>query len=330
MNSKAIRTTAWSLATAISLASLSSLSCAQAWPSRPVKLVVPFAPGGTNDSLARVLSALLPAPLGQPVLVENRTGAGGNIGTEYVAKQPADGYTVLIAASGHVINASFFDKLPYDPIKDFNGVSLLVNSQFVVTVSPASQARTVKDLVALAQSRPNGLSYGSAGVGTPLHLAAEMLKHETKAHFVHIPYKGSGSVMPALFAGDIDFAVVSLTSALPQIRGGKLRGLAIASKNRSPKLSEVPTVAEAIAVPGFALETWIGALAPAGTPPPVIQRLSKEINAILRDPQVAREKLAAIGVEGVGSTPEQFDEIMKADLARFMKLVKEANIRVEK
>lgn len=317
-------------AAAVSLTVLSAHSQAQSWPTRPVKLVVPFAPGGTNDSLARVLSAQLPPLLGQPVVVENKTGAGGNIGTEYVARQPADGYTLLIAASGHVINASFFPKLPYDPIKDFDGVSLLVNSQFVVTVNANSQARTIKDLVALAKSQPKGLNYGSAGVGTPLHLAAEMLRHATGANFLHIPYKGSGSVMPALLAGDIDFAVVSLTSVIPQIQGGKLRGLAIASRNRSPKLPDVPTVAEAAPAPGFALETWIGALVPAGTPPAVTSRLSTDINRVLRDPAVAKERLAPIGVEGVGSTPEQFNETMKADLERFTRLVKDANIKIEK
>jgi len=320
----------WPLAAAASLMMFAWQSQAQTWPARPVKLVIPFAPGGTNDAIARVFSAHLPPLLGQPVIVENRTGAGGNIGTEYVARQPADGYTLLIAASGHVINASFFDKLPYDPIKDFDGVSLLAISQFVITVNAGNRAKTVKDLVALAQSQPKGLNYGSAGVGTPLHLAAEMLKHATGANFAHIPYKGSGSVMPALLGGDIDFAVMSLTSVIPQIQGGKLRGLAIASRNRSPKLPDVPTVAEAVPAPGFALETWIAALVPAGTPRAITNRLSTDINRVLRDPQIAKEKLAPIGVDGIGSTPEEFDEIMKADLARFIKLVKDANIKVEK
>lgn len=329
MNSRHYLKAAWTVAAAISLAAFSLQAPAQAWPTRPVKLVVPFAPGGTNDGLARVLSVYLPAALGQPVVVENRTGAGGNIGTEYVARQPADGYTLLIAASGHVINASFFDKLPYDPIKDFDAVSLLTISQFVVTVNANTPAKNMKELLALARTQPKGLSYGSAGVGTPPHLAGEMLRHATGTNMVHIPYKGSGSVMPALLGGEIDFAVVSLASVVPNVQAGKLRALAIASRNRTPRFPNVPTVAEAVPSPGFALETWIGALVPAGTPKPVTDRLSNEINRILRDPQVAKERLAPIGVEGVGSTPEQFMEAMKSDLQKFTKLAKDANIRPE-
>jgi tripartite-type tricarboxylate transporter receptor subunit TctC len=313
---------------AIAMAFQPMCTWAQTFPVRPVKIVVPFVPGGTNDFLGRLLSAQLTSSWGQPIVVENRTGAGGNIGTEYVARQPADGYTVLIAASGHVLNATFFEKLPYDPIKDFDAVSLLTKAPFVLAVSASSPATNVKELIVWAK-RPMGLSYGSAGIGTPLHMAPEMLRAVTGANFLHIPYKGSGGVVPALLAGDIDFAVASATSVLPHLRGGKLRALAVVGSARASKLPDVPTVAEALPAPGYALDTWVGALVAAGTPREIIARMSRDFGRVMHDPQVIKEKLSPIDIEGVGSTPEQFTEVMLSDLKRFSKLAKEANIRPE-
>ncbi len=327
MKSKYFRIATWSVAMAISFAAFSLQSHAQAWPNHPLRLIVPFEQGGTYDLTARLLSLHLVPVLGQPVLVENRAGAGGNIATEYVAKQPPDGYTILIAGSVHVINASFYDKLPYDPIKDFDAVSLLTTSSLLLTANASSRATNMKELVALAQSQPKGLSYGSAGVGTPLHFAAEMVRSATHANFVHIPYKGSGGIAPALLAGHIDFAVTGTNSVLPGIRSGRLRALATMSTSRSSTLPDIPTIAEALSIPGLALETWIGALVPAGTPKVIITRLHTEMSRIVRNPQIVKEKFAPIDMEGVGSTPEQYMDILKSDLQKFSKLAKEANIR---
>lgn len=326
MHSRLAKTLAWP-AMALSLAAIPVHTHAQAWPSAPIRLIVPFEPGGTYDLTGRLLSSNLAPLLGQAVLVENRPGAGGNIATEYVSKQPADGNTVLIAGSVHVINASFYDKLPYDLIKDFDTVSLVTSSALLLSVPAGSAAKTVKEMVALAQAKPEGLTFGSAGVGTPLHFAGEMLKSVTRANFVHVPYKGGGPLGTALLGGHIDFAVTSTAAVLPGLRSGKLRALATMSSNRTPAFPDVPTIAQALGMPGLALETWIGALVPAGTPKAVIARLNAEMNRIVRNPQIAREKLAPIDMEGVGTTPEAFAETIRTDLQKFSKLAKEANIR---
>ena len=297
------------------------------FPSRPMKIVVPLTPGGSNDVLGRLMAERLQQSMGQPVIVENRPGAGGNIGTEYVAKQPGDGYTILVSANTHVVNPSFYARLPYDPIRDFEPVTLAVTVPFILTVNAATPANTIKELIQLGRSRPKGLTYGTAGVGTPHQLVSELLKTITGSNFVHIPYKGAAGLVPALLAGEIDFTIGALNSLLPHIRSGKLRPLANAGSARTPVLPDVATIADALPAPGFAIDVWIGFLAPAGTPKPIIARLHDEIVKVLRDPQVQKEKLSPIGLDVIASTPERYMEVMKSDLALYARIVKDAGIK---
>lgn len=308
---------------------LATRSWAQAWPSRPIKIIVPLTPGGSNDYFARLLAERLPAVLGQPVIVENKPGVGGNIGTEFVAKQPADGYTLLVSATTHVINPNFFTKLPYDPLKDFEPISLIGTVPFVLTVNASTPVATLKEFLALAMAKPGSVSYGTAGIGTPHHLAAEFLMSMTGINMIHIPYRGAAGIVPALLAGDITCTIGAINSLLPHIRSGRLRAIAVAGSTRTSSLPDVPTIAEAGALPSYTMDVWLGVLAPAGTPRPIIDRLNTEINKIVRDPQVSKEKLNTVGIDSVGTTPERYMEIMKTDLVKYAKIAKDANIKPE-
>jgi tripartite-type tricarboxylate transporter receptor subunit TctC len=289
--------------------------------------VVPMTPGGANDFVARVIAERLQSALGQPVMVENKPGAGGNIGTEYVAKRPADGYTLLLTPNAHVINPYFYAKLPYDPIKDFEPISLVFTIPFVLTVNATLPVTSMKEFLAYARANPGKLTYGSAGIGQPHHLAAELLKSMTGIDIVHVPYKGASGIVPALLSGEIDFTIGAINSLLPHFRSGKLRALAVAGSTRTSALPEIPTIGEV--VPGYAMDVWTGMLAPAGTPRAIVDRLNTEVNRILRDPQIIKDRLAANGLEPKGTTPEQFSEIIKAELAMYAKLAKDANIKPE-
>ena len=299
------------------------------WPQRPVRLIVPLTPGGSNDVLGRVVAERLQTAVGQPVLVENRPGAGGNVGTEYVAKQPADGYTLLVSSNTHVVNPSFFARLPYDPIKDFEPVTLAVTVPFMLTVNAATPANNVRDIVQLAKSRAKGLTYGTAGPGTPHQLTVELLKTIAGGNYVHVPYKGAAGIVPALLANEIDLTVGAINSLLPHIRSGKLRALAAAGSTRVSVLPEIPTIAEALPAPGLAIDVWIGFLAPAGTPRDIVMRLNGEINRILRDPAIQKEKLNPIGLEVIATTPERYMEVMKADLQLYARIARDAGIKPE-
>ncbi len=299
----------------------------QTWPSRPIRFVVPFPPGGSNDVLARLFAERLPASLGQPVVVENKLGAGGNIATEFVAKQPPDGHTLLLSSNTHLINAVFFAKLPYDPIGDFQTVSLVASLPFVLTVNSNLPATTVKEFIAYATAKP-GATFATAGIGTPHHLAAELLKSMTGIQIVHVPYKGAAFLVPALLAGEVTFSIAAINSLLPHYKSGKLRPLAVADRARTPLLPEVPTIAEA-GLPGYELEVWLGVLARSGTPRPIVDRLNAEINRIIQDPQIISERLKPIGLSPAGTTPERYLEIMKADLAKYAKIARDAGIKSE-
>jgi tripartite-type tricarboxylate transporter receptor subunit TctC len=299
---------------------------APAWPSKPLKFVVSFEPRGGNDFIARLLAAQLTPALGQSIVVENRTGAGGNIGVEYVAKQAPDGYTTLITSAAYIINQNLYEHLPFDPIKDFDAVSLVVRSSWVLTVPANSPAKSVKELIALSKSRPKGLSYGSAGIGTTLHFASELIRASTNANFVHIPYRGSGPVVPALLSGEVDFAITGSAGVMGQIKSGKLRALAVMSSHRTAVLPNTPTVAEALGMPGVALDGWTGAVVPAGTPKDVIARLSREMSRAINDPVVVKEKLAPSAYDAVGSTPEEFQAVIHEDAEKYARIAKLAKI----
>jgi tripartite-type tricarboxylate transporter receptor subunit TctC len=299
------------------------------WPSKTVKVVVPHAPGGGTDLLARLIAERLQTAFGQPFIVENRPGGGINIGTDHVAKQPADGQTILVTTNTHAMNFAFYKKLPYDPIKDFDAVSLIATSPLVMAVNAQSPARTVAEFVAIAKSKPGTLAYGSTGVGTPQHLAPAMLETAAGIQMIHVPYKGGGLVVNALLGNEIATAIGAVNALLPHVRAGKLRFLAVADSTRSKLLPEVPTIAEALPLPGFAVQLWYGVLVPAGTPRAIIDRLNAEINKVVQDPQVQKERLAPLGLEGVGTTPERLMEVMKADIPKYVNAARDANITPE-
>ena len=313
----------------LSLAAGEAAAQSGPWPNRPIRFVVPLPPGGSPDYLSRLFSERLQIALGQPLVVENRPGAGGNIAREFVARQPADGYTILMSESSHVMAAGIGARLPYDPIKDFQPISLAATIPFGLTVNASTPVRSLKEFLDLAKSAPRPLTYGTAGVGAPHHFAAELLGAMTGINVVHVPYKGSAGIIPALLSGEIDFTIAAVNSLLPHFKSGKLRPIAMAGSSRTAILPEVPTIAEAGPLPGYAVDVWLGVMAPAGTPLPIIDRLNSEINRVVRDPQIVRERLNTVGLEAVGTTPEQLLEVMKADLAKYTKLAREARIKPE-
>ena len=300
-----------------------------AWPSRPIRFVVPLPPGGSPDYLSRLLAEHLQPMLGQPLIVENKPGAGGNIAREFVARQPADGYTILMSESSHIMAAGIGAKLPYDPIKDFQPISLAATIPFGLTVNASTPVRSLKEFLDFAKSAPRPLTYGTAGVGAPHHFAAELLRSMTGIKIVHVPYKGSAGIIPALLSGEIDFTIGAVNSLLPHFKAGKLRPIAVAGSSRTAILPDVPTIAEAGPLPGYAVDVWLGVMTPAGAPRPIVDRLNGEINRIVRDPQVIKDRLTPVGLEPVGGTPEQFLDVMKAELAKYAKVARDARIRPE-
>ena len=299
----------------------------ESYPNRPIRFVVPLLPGGGNDFLARLFADRLQPTFGQPVVVENKPGAGGNIGAEFVARQPADGYTILMASTTQVVNLSFFAKLPYHPIRDFEPVALAATIPYVLAVNSNTSVHTIRDFIALARAKPGMVTYATPGIGTPHHLAAELLKSMTGIDMVHVPYKGASGIVAALLAGDVTITIGAINSLLPHFRSGRLRPVAVAAGSPTPLLPGVPTIAEALPLPGYEIKNWYGVLAPAGTPQPIVDRLNAEINRILRDPQVISERLAPNGFVSLATTPERFREVMKEDVVKYAKIAKDAKIQ---
>jgi len=302
---------------------------AQQWPSRSIRFVVPLPPGGSPDYLSRLLAERLQPALGQPFVVENKPGAAGNIARDFVAKAPADGYTILMSESAHVLSAAVGAKLPYDPIKDFEPISLAATIPFGLTVNTSMPVTSLKEFIEYTKKSPKPLTYGTAGIGSPHHFAVELLRSMTGINVVHVPYKGSAGIIPALLSGEIDFTIAAENSLLPHYKSGKLRPIAIAASTRTAILPDVPTIAEAGPLPGYAVNVWLGVMAPAGTPRPIVDRLNAEINKVVRDPQIVKERMNTVGLEAVGSTPEQLLEVMKTELAKYTKLARDANIQPE-
>jgi len=298
-----------------------------AWPSKPIKIVVPFAPGGSNDNIARVLGTKLGARLGQPVIIDNKGGAGGTIGTDAVAKAPADGYTLLLGSTSLTTNAAAGKKLPYDPVKDLQPVGEICASPFAIVVANDLKVNNLREFIDLARAKPKSISYGSAGIGGMNHLSTELFASAAKVQLVHVPYKGISLAFTDLMGGNLQMLVPSLASATQQIQSGKMRGLAVTGAQRSPLAPEIPTAAEA-GLPGFRLEVWFGLLAPAKTPPEIVKRLNQELNAILALPDV-KELLAREGAHPQPGTPEEFAALIRSDLARWGQLIKERNIQIE-
>jgi tripartite-type tricarboxylate transporter receptor subunit TctC len=299
---------------------------AQEWPVRALRIIVPFAPGGVADNSARVVAEPLAARLGQSVIVENRPGASGNIGTQAVAEAPADGYTLLLGFDGTmVINPHVFARIPFDTLTDFAPVTKLGDATLILVAHPSVPAKNLQELIELARSKP--LAYGSSGTGGTPHLAGELLKQRTGAQLEHVPYKGGGQAMVDVVGGQIPLVFTAIATAQQYVRSGRLVALGVPSAKRSPALPDVPTFEES-GFPGFDVTSWVGIFAPAKTPRPVIERLHKELAFVLGTPFV-KERYGVLGIEPVGNTPREFFEQVRADLARWGKVVKAANIRVE-
>lgn len=298
------------------------------YPSRPLRMIVPYAPGGGNDTMTRAVGQRLAEHLGQPVVVDNRAGAGGVLGAEIVAKAAPDGYTLLMGSSSLAVNASLVKRLPYDPVKDFAAVALVGATSYLLAVHPSLPSKSVPELVALAKARPGQLNYASGGIGSPLHLAAEQFKALTGTSITHIPYKGGVPAVAAVLSGEAQLVFGSVTTTMPAVKAGRLRGLAVTGAQRSVLLPELPTVAEA-GVPGFETTNWYGVLAPAGTPKAVIARLNSGLMQVLQLPELKERLLSGQGIEALGSTPERFAAFLRADVAKWAKLTREIGIRAE-
>ena len=298
------------------------------FPAKPVRLVVPFPPGGPLDITGRAIAQKLSEAWGQSVVVDNRPGAGGNIGADLVAKSPPDGYTVVMGAlSTHAVNPSLYPAMPYDAVKDFAPITLVAVTPNVLVVNPALPVKSVQELIAYAKGNPNKLSFGSGSNGSAGHLAGELFKVETGTDLVHIPYKGAAPAMQALLAGDTQLMFDNLASAMPQVKAGKLRALAVTTAKRSSLVPELPTMAEA-GVPGFDIATWFGLLAPAGTPKDVVAKWNADVVKILDSPEM-REKLTAQGAEPAPTSPAQFAAFIAAELPKYARIVKASGARVD-
>ncbi|HEX4883957.1 MAG TPA: tripartite tricarboxylate transporter substrate binding protein [Casimicrobiaceae bacterium] len=310
------------------LAALPLAASAQAdWPTKPVRIVVPFAAGGTTDITARIAAEQLTKALGQTFVVENKGGAGGNLGAAEVARSAPDGYTYLMGTPGtQAINQFLYAKMPYDTQKDFVPVSLVVRVPNVLVVNPGLGVKTVQQLLDLAKAKPGTINYGTPGSGTTGHLSTELLKSMTKSDFTHVPYKGSGPMLQDLLGGQVQMAIDNLPSAMPHIKAGKLVALAVTSTEPSPELPGVPALASV--VPGYAAESWFVLMAPAGTPPAIVDKLSAEVDRIVKRPEVV-ERFKALGATPVGGTPKSLGEFIAAETTKWRDVVKASGARVD-
>ena len=310
------------------VAQTSSTGSGQAYPQKPVRIVVGVPAGGTTDVVARLVGQKLGEQMGQQVLIDNRGGAGGNIGAELVAKAPPDGYTLFLATIGTIaINPSLYSKMPFDTLRDFAAVSQLTSMPQLLVVHPSVPVKSVKELIAYAKSRPGQLTFASGGSGTAIHLAGELFKSMAGVDMVHVAYKGGGPAMTDLIGGQVSLMFDQILTALPHAHSGRLRGLAVTTANRSPAAPQIPTIAEA-ALPGYAVTTWHGLLAPAGTPRDIVSRLNGETAKALQNPDI-KDRFAAQGVDPVSGTPEQFSALMKSELDKWRKVIAASGTKID-
>ena len=321
-----MHTTARRLLAALVLSTTACAALAQAWPTKPIRMVIPFPPGGFSDVFGRILGEKFGTAFGQSVVVENRPGAGGNIGADIVAKSPGDGYTLVMGTVGtHAINATLFTRLPYDPVKDFAPVAFVVEAEGLLVAHPSIPAKTVPELIALAKGRP--LTYGSAGAGTTGHLAGELFKTLSKVDITHVPYKGNVPAITDLLAGQTSMVFATLPTVLPHVKAGKLNAIAVLGTSRSTTLPDVPTVAQA-GIAGFDVNNWTGLFAAAGTPAPVVARMNAEVQKAMRLPEI-QARLANEGLRFVPTTPDEFGNFVKAEVARWAPVVKASGAKAD-
>ena len=314
------------LSSAAFAAILAAGASAQDYPQRSVRLVIPFPPGGATDGLARVVGQGLTASWGQQIVVDNRPGAGGNIGAMIAAKAPPDGYTLFMVGLSHAANLSLYRKLDYHPLRDFTPITQVVSIDTFLAVHPSLPVKSVKELLALARAKPGGLNYASGGNGSSPHMAMELFKSLAKVDIVHVPYKGTESVI-GLMRGEAGMIFENLISIGAQIKSGKLRALAIGSPRRSAAMPDIPTVSEA-GVPGYAVSLWFGMLGPAGLPKPIVDKAWRDTAALLKTAEV-RERFASLGADPIGSTPDEFTAFIKTEIAKWQKVIRGANIQVD-
>ena len=297
-------------------------SAQQAYPTKPIRMICPFPPGGTTDVVARLVAQKLTEAWKEQVIVDNRTGAGGIIGTELAAKAPADGYTVLLGSiTTHAVNPALYKKLNFDPVKDFIPVSLVVSSPQLLAVHPSVAAKSVRDLISLAKAKPGQLNYASAGVGTSPHLTFELFKSMAGIEATHVPYKGTGPAITELIGGQVQMMITGVVALMPHVKSGKLRGLAVTSAKRVAALPDLPTVAES-GVPKFDVSSWFGVFLPSGTPKPIVTKMNQEIRKIVEIPDV-RQKLISLGADPETNTPEEFSAYVKSEMAKWGKVVRD-------
>jgi len=308
-------------------ACVATASAQPQYPNRPIRFVVPLATGGALDIASRLFGQKLADAFGQQVVIDNRPGAGGMIGAELAARASPDGYTLMMGSISHTVLPSMHKKLPYDIVKDFAPVSMLVSFPFLLLVHPALPAKSVTELIALAKAKPGQINYASGGNGSTAHMAAELFKSLTGINVVHVPYKGTAPALIGFLAGETGLAFYSASATLAHAKAGRLRALATTGERRSPSLPDLPTVAEA-GVPGFVTGSWAGALAPAGTPKPIVAKLHGELTRILQLPEI-RERLAALDFEPVGNSPEEFGAIIRKEVVRWAKVVKESGAKLD-
>lgn len=309
------------------LAAASAPALAQEYPAKPIRWIIPYPPGGTSDFLARLIGQKITESWKQPVLIDNRSGANGNIGTELAARAPADGYTMLLVATTYAMNPAVYPKLPFDSEKDFAAVTMLLWQPYLLSVHPSLPVTSVKQLVALAKARPGAIDYSSGGVGNATHIAAERFAAAVGIKLNHVPYRGVGLSIPALLSGEVQLTMASAVAVQPYLKSQRIRVLAATGRKRVPALPEIPTVAEA-GVPGFEEGNWQAVLVPSKTPPPVVSKLNQELVRIVRTPDVS-EQIQRVGADVLANTPEEAAAIVKTDLKKYAQVIKSLNIRVE-
>ena len=318
---------AYRMMVAVLVAGASAFANAQAYPTKPIRMVVPYPAGGGGDLLARPLAQSLGEALGQQVIVENRGGAGGNLGMEFVARSPPDGYTLVLALTAqYAVNPSLYPKLPYDPVKDYAPVALLVRNPYVLSVHPSMPVRSVQELIALAKTRAGQLAYSSAGNGSGAHLCGEMMKTMAGINIVHVPYKGAAPALTDTIAGQVQFSFLSWRSSGPHVKSGRLRALAVSTLTRSPALPDLPAIADTL--PGYELPVWYGVAAAAGTPREIVTRLNTEILRIIASADF-RQRMEADAAEPISGTPEQMGDYIRSEIVKYAKIVRDSGAKID-